>query len=122
MERGFLMATTVASRKAKGRRLQQEVIDALKAHFGFSDNDLKSIPGSVQGEDIWLSSNAVAIFPYSIECKCQESLNIWGAIKQCEANAVKTAKTPMVVFRRNQTKTYVVLELSEFLKAYKKPE
>ena len=40
-----------------------------------------------QGEDILLSAQAIKHFPYSVEAKNQESIQIWKAIKQAEENA-----------------------------------
>ena len=52
--------------------------------------------------------------PFSIECKKQEKLNIWKALKQAEEDAPDD-KIPIVVFARNRTKDYVVIEMDEFL-------
>jgi len=65
------------------------------------------------GEDIILSPAARDVIPYSFECKNQERLNIWESLKQAEDNCSKY--TPAVVFKRNRTKTYIALELDEFL-------
>jgi len=52
--------------------------------------------------------------PFSIECKKQEKLNIWKALKQAEEDCPDD-KIPIVVFARNRTKDYVVIELSNFV-------
>ena len=65
------------------------------------------------GEDIILTPAARDVIPYSFECKNQERLNIWESLKQAEDNCRKY--TPAVVFKRNRTKTYIALELDEFL-------
>ena len=66
------------------------------------------------GEDIILSPAARDLIPYSFECKNQERLNIWESLSQAEDNSGEY--TPAVVFKRNRTKTYIALELEEFLK------
>jgi hypothetical protein len=66
------------------------------------------------GEDIILSPAARDLIPYSFECKNQERLNIWESLSQAEGNSGEY--TPIVVFKRNRTKTYVTIELEEFLK------
>ena len=66
------------------------------------------------GEDIILSPAARDLIPYSFECKNQERLNIWESLSQAEDNSGDY--TPILVFKRNRTTTYVTLELEEFLK------
>ena len=65
------------------------------------------------GEDIQLSPAARKLIPYSFECKNHEKLNIWSALEQAEEYAHKG--TPVVVFKRNRSKTYAVIELKEFV-------
>ena len=65
------------------------------------------------GEDIILSPAARDLIPFSFECKNQERLNIWESLSQAEDNCGN--HTPAVVFKRNRTKTYIALELDEFL-------
>ena len=66
------------------------------------------------GEDIILSPAARDLIPYSFECKNQERLNIWESLSQAEDNSGDY--TPIVVFKRNRSKTYITVELEEFLK------
>jgi two-component SAPR family response regulator len=108
------MARTVASRKARGRNLQQYVISKLEIDLGISGQDAKSIPGGVSGEDIWLSEKARSLFAYSVECKNQERLNIWEAIAQAEKNAKQY--TPLTVFKRNRSEVYCALKFDDLLK------
>jgi hypothetical protein len=65
------------------------------------------------GEDILLSPAARRLFPFSVECKNQEKLNIWGALEQAEENSGN--HTPLVIFKRNRSKTYTVLEFDKLL-------
>jgi len=69
------------SRKAKGRRLQKEVVSKIQNVFNLSDNDVRSTSMGVSGVDIQLSDAALKVFPFAVECKAQESLNIWEALK-----------------------------------------
>lgn len=103
------------SAKAKGRRLQQELVAALLATFpGLEPDDITSRSMGAGGCDVLLSPAARKLFPFSPECKNTESLNIWKAIAQAEQNAVN-GTTGIVVFRRNGIKPYVALPLSIFL-------
>jgi len=65
------------------------------------------------GEDILLSPAARKLFPFSVECKAQESLNIWSALEQAEENS--NGHIPLLIFKRNRTKTYAVLEFDKLL-------
>lgn len=107
------------SAKAKGRRLQQWVRDTLlKFAPNLEPDDVRSTSMGAAGEDLLLSPAARREFPYSIECKNQEGINIWASLEQAEAGALKCGHQvcPIVVFKRNQSKTYVALDFEEFLK------
>ena len=104
-----------ASKKAKGRKLQDFVRDRLLSCFPFLEqDDIKSAIMGESGEDIKLSPAARKSIPYSFECKNQERLNIWSSLQQAEDNS--NDRTPVLVFKRNRTKTYVAVEIEDFLK------
>ena len=46
--------------------------------------------------------------PLSIECKCQEKLNVWSCLEQARSNCPSGA-TPCLVFSRNRSPTYAVV-------------
>lgn len=79
-------------------------------------DDVHVTNSSVPGEDLKLSPRAREIYPYSIECKNTERLDIWSALKQAGTHSAGTDRIPLVVFSRNHSKEYVVLELEQFLK------
>jgi len=66
------------------------------------------------GEDVLLSPKARAIFPYSVECKNQERLNLWGAWEQAEANA--GVHEPLLIVKRNQRKPLAVMDAEKFIR------
>jgi hypothetical protein len=102
------------SAKAKGRRLQQEVRDAILAAFPqLEPDDVRSTSMGASGADILLSPAAKRLFPYSIECKNVESINIWKAIAQAAASA--KGLNPMVVFRKNSTPKWVAVEWDHYI-------
>lgn len=107
------MATTVRSRKAKGKRLQNKIVELLKEYLGFSDDDVRAVPASVTGEDIILSAKARETFPFSIEAKNTERISIWSAIEQAKSNADEN--DILVVFSRNHSPIYAVLEFETLL-------
>ena len=103
------------SAKNKGKRLQNKIRDLILEKFDskLEQDDVRSITMGDSGEDILLSPAARRLFPFSVECKNQEKLNIWGALEQAEENSGNHA--PLVIFKRNRTKTYAVLEFDKLL-------
>jgi len=109
------------SAKNKGKRLQNKVRDVILEKFDkLEPDDVRSITMGDAGEDILLSPAARRLFPFSVECKAQESLSIWSALQQAESNAGK--HIPLLVFKRNRSKTYAVLEFKELLKLLNESE
>lgn len=105
-----------SSAKAKGRRLQQELRDALLEQFPqLQPDDIRSTGMGQSGEDLLLSPAARALLPFAFECKNQEALSIWSALEQAAINA-KNGVIPALVFRRNHTQPYVALPFAAFLK------
>ena len=102
------------SAKNKGKRLQNKVRDLILEKFNsLEPDDVRSITMGDSGEDILLSPAARRLFPYSVECKNQEKINIWSSLEQAEENSGK--HTPLVIFKRNRSKTYAVLEFDGLL-------
>ena len=108
------------SGKAKGRRLQNKIRDVLLEHFSdkLEPDDIRSQIMGMSGEDIVLSPAARKLIPYSFECKNQERLSIWSSLEQAESNSGDYP--PVLIFKRNRSKTYVTIELEEFIKFIKK--
>lgn len=101
------------SAKAKGRRLQQEVRDAWLAEFipQLEPDDVRSTSMGASGEDLQLSPAARKLIPFAHEMGNQERINIWEKIAQAEKHAEKAGPgiSPLVVFRKNHSRTYAVL-------------
>jgi hypothetical protein len=100
--------------KAKGRLLQQEVRKDLIEKVGIHELDIESTAMGQSGCDLYLSKAARDVFPFGVECKNTEHLDIWGAIEQCEMNARKEGLRPLLVFRRNRTVPRAVLPWTDF--------
>ena len=102
------------SAENKGKRLQNKVRDIILEKFdSLEPDDVRSITMGDSGEDILLSPAARRLFPFSVECKNQEKINIWEALDQAEGNSGN--HIPLVIFKRNRSKTYAVLEFEELL-------
>ena len=78
-----------SSAKAKGRKLQQWFANKMVAILGLDSEDLESRPMGSQGEDIIMGKQSRDKFPYSIECKNQEAVNLWKAYEQAQSNCGK---------------------------------
>jgi len=103
-----------SSAKAKGRRLQQKVRDLLLETFTeLEPDDIRSTSMGVSGEDLQLSPAARKLIPFAIECKNQEKLNVWDSLKQAEENSGDYS--PVLIFKRNRSKTYAVLNIEKFI-------
>lgn len=107
--------------KAKGRRLQQDVCQAFIERSGeiLKKDDVTSTSMGAPGEDVKFSPLARQLYPFSIECKNVEKLNIWDAIKQAESQ--NRGWKPMVCFSKNGEDIYVAVKLKDFLDHYKLP-
>ena len=111
-----MTANTPKSRKAKGRLLQKEVAYQIATSLtGIGSEDVKPAIMGEQGMDVKLSSRARDLFPYAIECKAQESLNVWQAMEQARVNAEKEKLIPLLVFKRNRSEIYVCLRFADFM-------
>ena len=107
------------SAKNKGKSLQNSVRDILLEIFkeDLELDDIKSAVMGDSGEDIQLSPAARKLIPYSIECKNQEKLNIWSSLEQADDNSKESI--PVLIFKRNRSKTYAVIEFKEFVELIK---
>ena len=104
--------------KAKGRKLQQYVRDLILESFSdLEPDDVRSTSMGAGGEDIQLSPAARRHFPYSVECKSVEKLNVWGAYEQAEANSGD--HEPLLIMKKNRKKPLVVVDLDTFMELIK---
>ena len=107
------------SAKGKGRRLQQWIRDLILESFtDLEPDDVRSTSMGAGGEDILLSPAARRHFPYSVEAKNCERLNVWGAYEQAAANCGD--HEPLLVMKKNHKKPLVVLDAEAFMQLVKK--
>jgi|TARA_R100001129_G_scaffold130573_1_gene92414 hypothetical protein len=108
--------TTVRSRKAKGRRLQNWVRDTLLEIFTSLDsNDISCAIMGETGEDIKLSNPAKKLIPYSFECKNKETFKgIYDIIDQAKSNS-NERETPIGIIKMNKHQPLAILDAKHFL-------
>ena len=104
------------SEKAKGRRLQQWMRDLLVEKLDVHPEDVESRSMGAGGEDLIMARAARKKFPYSIECKNQEKVNIWDAYDQAQENSGDYE--PIVVLKRNNTKPLVLIDADYFVRLH----
>ena len=104
------------SAKAKGRRLQQWMRDLLVEKLDVHPEDVESRSMGAGGEDLIMARAARKKFPYSIECKNQEKVNIWDAYDQAQENSGDYE--PIVVLKRNNTKPLILIDADYFVRLH----
>ena len=105
------------SAKAKGRNLQKWVVNKLIETFDIHPEDIKSCSMGAGGEDVVMARAAREKFPFSVECKNVEKLNVWDAYEQAKANS--GGYEPRVVMKKNHKKPLVVLDAEHFIEIIK---
>lgn len=118
MELVWRIKVKTQSAKAKGRRLQQWVRDLLIEKLDIHPEDIESRSMGAGGEDLIMARAAREKFPYSIECKNQESINLWKSYEQAQENSKDYE--PVVVLKRNNTKPLVLVDAEYFVKLHEK--
>ena len=106
------------SAKAKGRRLQQWVRDLLIEKLNVHPEDVESRSMGAGGEDLIMARAARERFPFSVECKNVEKLNVWEAYEQAKSNSKDYE--PIVIMKKNQKKPLVVVDADFFISLFKR--
>lgn len=117
----------VSSAKGKGRSLQYWVCERIAEIFGieFNQSDdeclIQSRPMGQHSVDVILRGELRKKFPFSIECKAQENLNLPEWIRQAKENELPATHW-MLIFKKQtiDSKPIVCLDFSTFLEFYKK--
>jgi len=104
-----MTANTPASRKAKGRRLQQAVRQDLVDRLGIDPGDILSTAMGQSGCDLYLSPAARERFPFAVECKAQERIALPEWWQQCTRNAAAEGLAPLLVLKQSRREPLAVL-------------
>lgn len=109
---------TSSSRKSKGRRLAQAVREeVLKAFPQMNEEDCTVTPSGVNGPDVVLTPAFRKDFPFSIECKNNETISMWAAIKQAKSH-LKPDMHPMLVIARNRQEPWICMPMESFFNEF----
>jgi len=115
----------ISSRKGKGRNLQQtigkDIAELIGAYYDQDDDNapVASRPMGQHGLDVILRGNALVEFPFSIECKCSESLNLTDTYEQVVADRVDGTDWLICHKRKSIPEIIVMLSWDAFKKIIK---
>ncbi len=110
-----MVATTPASRKAKGRRFQQALREDLITELAIDPGDILSTAMGQSGCDLYLSPAAREQFPFGVACKAQDRIAWPEWWKQCTANAEVEGLAPLLVLKQSRREPLAVLRWSDLL-------
>lgn len=86
----------------------------LKAFKALTQNDVRSTGMGQSGVDVQLSEAALKVFPYSVECKNKEKINVFAELEQTLEN-VQPNTQPLLVIKKNRTPAYAVIPFEHFM-------
>lgn len=113
-----------SSAKAKGRNFQnwvaQKISELLGIPYG-KDEMIASREMGQNGVDIRLVGEAQKRFPFSVECKCQETWSIPAWIEQAKSNQ-KEGTDWLLFVKKNRKEPIVVMDANAFFNLLKKLE
>lgn len=118
------MSISVASRKAKGRALQQWVCNRLSEISGIpwgsnDEDEIRSRTMGLSGVDVILTGAAKERFPFSFECKSGESFQFVSSIEQARKNETPDRPWVLVHRRKKFRNPIVLMDWSTFEKLIK---
>ena len=102
----------------KGHRLQKWIAQKISELTGYPygvDEMIASREGCMNGCDIRLVGDARIKFPYSVECKNQETWSVPQWIAQAKSNEMEGTSW-LLVISKNNYKPVVVLDAEVFFK------
>ncbi len=119
----YIMAISVAARKAKGRKLQQWTCRRISEITGYEwggngdDKPIESRPMGQSGTDVRMESHIRKLFPFSVECKSQESWGVHEWIKQAKENQTQDTDW-LLIAKRSREKPIVFMDADTFFRIY----
>lgn len=66
------------------------------------------------GVDVLLSEGALAVFPYSVECKNRARIAVYADYEQAKSNSEPNT-FPVLVIKQNHSEPLVVVDLEHFM-------
>ncbi|MEM1973249.1 MAG: hypothetical protein QXN68_00505 [Thermoplasmata archaeon] len=105
----------IRTKKQKSKRLQEYVVNLiLKTYPELTEDDVRSTYSSVPGPDILLSSRAKQLFPFDVECKNHERINLYKFWEQLKKRSSGT-ELPLLVVKSNHKEVLFVMDEKTFI-------
>ncbi len=112
------MPITTHSAKAKGRRLQMLVRDAILDLFPrLKPEDVRSTSSGAGGVDVQLSTAAARKFPYRIETKNLKKHSVYSLWDQAVSH--KGPPNPLLIIKSDRREPLAVITLEHFMELVK---
>lgn len=86
--------------------------------YGLKVGDIVSRSMGAAGEDLMMSPKAMMVFPFIIECKNCESLNVRKVFDEHYAKYTKREGLKLLVHSKNHSETLVTLRWKDFLEVF----
>ncbi len=112
---------SISSAKAKGRNLQQWTCEKISELLGVpwgKDEAIASREGAQNGTDVRLVGDVRKRFPFSVECKCQESWSIPAWIEQAKRNQ-EPGMDWLLVVKKSRQNPIVIMDAERFFELLK---
>lgn len=112
----------IRSAKNKGKRLQNWTASKIAEITGLKvekDGDIESRQMGMSGVDVILRGKAKELFPFSVENKNVETLNLFAAIGQAKNN-IMAGTNWLLICKKNREDPVVIIDAEIFFKLYKK--
>ena len=116
----FKKTISVSSRKGKARTLQKWVSEQISKLTGVpcgKDEEITSREMGQSGTDVRMSKRVLAMFPFSIECKNQETWSLPEWIKQAKKNQLPDTDW-LLFLTKNNHEEIAVLDGKVFFRIY----
>lgn len=94
---------------------------AYGAYLGLKKGDIESRSMGAPGEDLMLSPKAKTIFPFCIECKNCESLNVRKVFDEHFEKHKQKDEIKLLVHSKNHSEPLVTLRWKDFIEVFDRP-
>jgi len=110
----------VSSRKAKGRNLQKWAVEKIAELLNYElpknkdESHIRSREMGQSGVDVVLSKKAKLRFPFAVECKNQEHINLPVFFEQARANSGEDINPLLIVKNKKLKEPLIIIEWDSF--------
>ena len=116
-----MVAKTRGAKLQKGQRLQKWMCEKISNLLGIPhgvDEQIASRESGQPGTDVRLVGTAKKLFPFSIECKNQETWSIPAWVRQAKTNQADGTDWLLVV-KKNHSNPIIVMDAEVFFNILK---